>query len=106
MACTLSESEYFESQAKNKDGTMSKRIVIIDNSKIPSLDPYQEKKDQNNEQICKIPDNRVVTVTPQAVRFFRSIGALQLCNHRYVTPYHEMLVFEELGKSYMKFDLN
>lgn len=53
----------------------------------------------------RVPDPRVITLTPNSLRFFNSIGALQKCNQNCVTPFKEMLVYEEVGNSYIKFDL-
>jgi hypothetical protein len=44
-------------------------------------------------------------LTPNSLRFLKSIGALDLCSQKCVTPFNEMLVYEELGHGYMRFDL-
>ena len=93
LACALSHTEYFDAPADQK-----KRIVLLDHTKLPQLSNYT--KDE-----ARIPEPRVITLTPNSLRFLNSIGALQLCNHKNVTPFNEMLVYEELGRSFMKFDL-
>lgn len=52
----------------------------------------------------RVPEPRVITLTPNSLRFLNSIGALNLCNQGCVTPFHEMLVYEEVGRGFMKFD--
>lgn len=70
---------------------------MLDHTKLPSITSYQADN--------RIPEPRVITLSPNSLRFLNSIGALQLCNTHYVTPFHHMLVYEEAGHAYMKFDL-
>lgn len=53
----------------------------------------------------RVPEPRVITLTPNSMRFLGSIGALDLCNKKCITAFQEMLVYEEVGRGYMKFDL-
>lgn len=97
LAAALSESEYFTSDKGIK------RIYLLDHTKLPDYKTYNPTDGQSEN---RVPEPRVITLSPNSLRFLRSIGVLQLCNHRCVTPFNEMLVYEEVGKSYMKFDLN
>ena len=82
LACALIESPYFE----NRDGT-TKRIMLLDNSKIPSITDYTESD-------VRAPEPRVITLSPNSLRFLKSVGVLQLCDHRSITPFYEMLIYE------------
>jgi hypothetical protein len=70
---------------------------MLDHTKLPSINTYQAEN--------RIPEPRVITLSPNSLRFLNSIGALQLCNQHYLTPFNHMLVYEEAGRGYMKFDL-
>ena len=83
LACTLSQSEYFGATA---DG---KQIVMLDGSKLPSLDNYNQDD--------RVPEPRVVTLSPASLRLLKSIDVLQNCNHKYITPFYDMLVYEQSG---------
>ena len=93
LACALSQSQYFES---GQDDDL-KKIVLLDHTKLPSINSYKPEK--------RIPEPRVITLSPNSLRFLNSIGALQICNENYLTPFYHMLVYEEAGRGYMKFDL-
>lgn len=92
LACALSESEYFMKEDGNK------KIYLLDHTKLPEIKSYINKD-------IRVPEPRVITLSPNSLRFLRSINAMELCNHRWITPFDEMLVYEEKGKGYMKFDL-
>lgn len=70
---------------------------MLDHTKLPSMKQY--------ESVERVPEPRVITLTPNSIRFLNSIGALQLCNQQAVTPFKEMLVYEEVGHGFMRFDL-
>ena len=75
---------------------------MIDHTKQPSMDAYKHKIGQPKSD--RTPEPRVITLSPNSLRFLSSIGVLQQCNENYVTDFYEMLVYEEFGKGYMKFD--
>ena len=45
----------------------------------------------------------MVTLSPSSLGLLKSVGALDLMNHHYITPFTDMLVNEEHGHSYIKF---
>jgi 2-polyprenyl-6-methoxyphenol hydroxylase-like FAD-dependent oxidoreductase len=55
-------------------------------------------------QADRVPEPRVVTLSPASLRLLKSVGALQKCNHRYITPFTDMLVYEQAGSAYMRFN--
>ena len=85
LACALSESDYFHHNISEHSG--NKRIYLLDHTKLPDIKTY-------NQSFDRIPDPRVITLSPNSLRFLRSINVLQLCNHKFVTPFSEMLVYE------------
>lgn len=89
FACALASSNMFNPQAE-------KRIVLVDPSSLPDIKTYQAAE--------RIPEPRVVTLSPVSLRLLRSIGALECCNHAYVTPFTDMLVYEQAGSAYMRFN--
>ncbi|TNV79571.1 hypothetical protein FGO68_gene8160 [Halteria grandinella] len=93
LACALSQSEYFQSTSSGL-----KRIVMLDHTKLPSISDYATHQ--------RTPEPRVITLTPNSLRFLSSIGGLQLCNATCVTPFKEMLVYEEIGHGFMRFDID
>ena len=66
LACALSESDYFEPGKNNK-----KKIVLLENQQIPQLNKYTSEAEAD-----RIPEPRVITLSPNSIRFFNSIGAL------------------------------
>lgn len=89
LACALATSEHFNPNEH-------KKIVVIDPSKLPHIDTYM--------QADRVPEPRVVTLSPASLRLLKSVGALQKCNHRYITPFTDMLVYEQAGSAYMRFN--
>lgn len=96
LACTLSQSGYFDS---NETG---KRIMMLDSSpKLPQLETYKQS-DPN-----RVPEPRVVTLSPSSIRLLRSIGILDAssgCDQRFITSFQDMLVYEQAGSAYMRFN--
>lgn len=52
----------------------------------------------------RIPEPRVVTLSPNSVRLLTSLGVMDIAEKRCITPFHDMIVYEEVGKSYMRFN--
>lgn len=74
LACALSSSEYFAAKESEQGSiTQGKRIVLIDHTKLPSLKTYSA---EGQEALRRIPEPRVITLSPNSLRFLRSIGAL------------------------------
>jgi 2-polyprenyl-6-methoxyphenol hydroxylase-like FAD-dependent oxidoreductase len=95
LACALSKSSFFEAS------TDGKKIVIIDSSpSLPDINTYR------NSGLDRVPEPRVVTLSPSSLRLLRSIGAFDEigCDQRFVTPFKEMLVYEQAGSGYMRFN--
>jgi len=70
--------------------------MIIDPSKLPLIDTYQQQN--------RVPEPRVVTLSPATLRLLKSVGALEQCNHEYITSFTDMLVYEQAGSAYMRFN--
>lgn len=70
---------------------------MLDHTKLPSISHYDTHQ--------RTPEPRVITLTPNSHRFLSSIGGMQLCNAQCVTPFKEMLVYEEIGHGFMRFDI-
>eukprot|EP00347_Sterkiella_histriomuscorum_P011785 403371105 len=98
LACALASSDYFSSNDTSKDKL--KRIVVLDHTKLPNIKSYQQ---EGGEALKRIPEPRVITLSPNSLRFLKSIGVVQKCNQRFITEFMNMLVYEEMGNSYMKF---
>ena len=92
LACALASSDQFNP----KQSQSQKRIMIIDPSKLPDINTYMAEE--------RIPEPRVVTLSPASLRLLKSMGALQTCNHKYVTPFRDMLVYEQAGSAYIRFN--
>jgi len=63
LACALATSDHFNSEANS-----SKRIVLIDPSKLPSMETYNKE--------ARVPEPRVVTLSPGSLRLLKSVGSL------------------------------
>ncbi|CDW77713.1 ubiquinone biosynthesis monooxygenase coq6-like [Stylonychia lemnae] len=100
LACALSSSQYFDT--KDHSSQKLKKIVLLDHTKLPSMSAYREDS-QNLSKDKRIPEPRVITLSPNSLRFLRSIGVLQKCNQKFITEFHDMLVYEEMGNAYMRF---
>jgi len=73
-------------------------MIILDPTQLPDIATYRKES--------RFPEPRVVTLNPSSLRLLKSCGALQTCNHKYITPFNSMLVYEEAGSAYMKFSPN
>ena len=74
---------------------------MIDSSPaFPNIQTYRKSG------LDRVPEPRVVTLSPSSLRLLRSIGAFgdMSCDQRFVTPFQEMLVYEQAGSSYMRFN--
>lgn len=91
LACALASSDQF-----NPSSNCQKRILLIDPSKLPSMQTYNADD--------RTPEPRVVTLSPATLRLLKSVGGLQTCNHKYITPFTDMLVYEQAGSAYMRFN--
>lgn len=69
---------------------------MVDPSKLPNIKHYLEEN--------RVPEPRVVTLSPASLRLLKSIGGLQTCNHKYITAFNDMLVYEQAGNAYMRFN--
>ena len=83
LACTLAKSQYF---GPSSDG--NKNILLLDNTRLPEISSYSDS------EITRTPEPRVVTLSPASLRLLKSIDALQACDHRFITPFFDMLVYE------------
>ena len=91
LACALASSDHF-----NQRGDSQKRILLVDPSRLPQMSTYNEPN--------RMPEPRVVTLSPASLRLLKSVDALQACNHQYITPFTDMLVYEQAGSAYMSFN--
>jgi len=64
LACALSQSEFFQA-----DGPAKKIIVVDGTPNLPKIDAYKKSTQE------RVPEPRVVTLSPSSVRLLRSIGA-------------------------------
>ena len=83
LACALAQSQHFN---PSEDDQKQPRIVLVDPSKLPNISTYH----QDN----RVPEPRVVTLSPASIRLLKSIQGLQECDHRYITSFTDMLVYE------------
>jgi len=90
LASTLSTSGMFN---PDSDG---KKIMLLDSSRAPELETYSKS------ELARVPEPRVVTLNPASLRLLKSIGALNKCDHRFITPFYDMLVYEQAGESYFR----
>ena len=89
LSCALSSSSHF---GKGD-------VLLIDSSKLPSLSSYD-----SNLHPDRKPEPRVVTLTPSSLNMLDSMGVLQRCDHKFITPFSDMIVYEEAGSAYMHFN--
>lgn len=88
LAACLAKSNHF-------DAGENKKIVLIDPMGLPEIETYHKQD--------RVPEPRVVTLSPSSLRLLESCDALSQCNHEYITPFKSMLVYEEAGSAYMHF---
>lgn len=72
--------------------------MVLDSSRLPKL------ADFTDSPMSRVPEPRVVTLSPSSLRLLKSIGVLQTCDNRFITPFYDMLVYEGAGNSYMRFN--
>ena len=89
LACALSSSSHF---GKGD-------VLLIDSSRLPELSSYDSEKHPDRK-----PEPRVVTLTPSSINMLNSMGVLQRCDHSFITPFSDMIVYEEAGSAYMHFN--
>jgi len=93
LACALSASQHFTPDSSGKE-----KIVLLESGNQPDLTNYS-----SNEDTDRTPDAKVITLSPNSLRFLRSVGALQASNHQFLTPFTDMIVYEQSGSSYLRF---
>lgn len=94
LACTLANSSFFHAATAGSE----KQILLLDSSKAPELADYTSSAQS------RVPEPRVVTLSPASLRLLKSINVLQTCDNRFITPFYDMLVYEKAGSSYMRFN--
>ena len=93
LACSLGQSNFFSASDGNP-----KKIMLLDSSTVPTIGHYSDS------ELSRVPEPRVVTLSPASIRLLKSINALQTCDNRFITPFYDMLVYESAGDSYMRFN--
>jgi len=79
--------------------------MMIDNSKLPSMSTYKIKNSNNEvEQNRRIPEPRVVTLSPQSLRLISSLGIMEIAEKSFITNFYDMIVYEQVGRSFMRFN--
>ena len=71
--------------------------MLIEQGKVPAMKGFKEVDTK------RVPNPRVITLSPASLKLLRSVGALERMNHHYITPFKKMFVNESMGKSYMSF---
>ena len=66
LAATLAQSNFFH----ESEGQGGKKIIMLDSSKAPEISSYKESA------ISRVPEPRVVTLSPASLRLLKSINAL------------------------------
>lgn len=67
--------------------------MMIDNSKLPTMETYR-LKNSDNKIHQRIPEPRVVTLSPQSLRLLESIGIMEIAEKKYITNFFDMIVYE------------
>ena len=52
----------------------------------------------------RIPAPRVVTLNPASLRMLRALGVMEHVESRCVTPFENMIIYEQVGKAAMNFN--
>ena len=63
LACALAESDYFISENSKK------KIYLLDHTKLPEISNYSKEE-------VRVPEPRVITLSPNSLRFLKSINAM------------------------------
>jgi ubiquinone biosynthesis UbiH/UbiF/VisC/COQ6 family hydroxylase len=92
LASALCKSSYFQENNKNK------KIIIIDNQ------PQTLNDSHFKYSADRIPDLRVVTLTPSSVRFLKSINHWNMLDKKLIKDIKHMQIYESIGSSYMHID--
>jgi len=66
------------------------------------MDSYRIGEDGEGRK--RVPEPRVVTLSPSSLRLLRSLGVMNIAEGRCVTPFHDMIVYEQSGNSSMRFN--
>lgn len=67
------------------------------------MDTYRVKSEE--EVVCRrVPEPRVVTLSPSSVRLLRSLGIMSIAEGKCMTPFYSMIVYEQSGSSSMRFN--
>lgn len=90
LANALAKSRYFQDTPK--------KITLIDNL-------VQEPRASNFKYTSnRIPDLRIVTLTPSSVRFLKSIDVWSTLDKQLIKEIKHMQIYESLGSSYVHLD--
>ena len=92
LACALSQSPFFHRNNKMEDP----KIILLDSSKLPRMCSYREPEDTTDIP-SRIPEPRVVTLSPNSLKLLKSLGIMDTVEHKCVTPFYDMLVYEQIG---------
>ena len=92
LACALSQSPFFHRNNKMEDP----KIILLDSSKLPRMSSYREPEDTTDIP-SRIPEPRVVTLSPNSLKLLKSLGIMDTVEHKCVTPFYDMLVYEQIG---------
>jgi len=88
LACALSQHNL---------GTHQKqKIIMLDHQPLPDMGTYDKPN--------RSPEPRVVTLSPNSLRMLASLGVMDIANAKYVTPFFDMVVTEEVGSSRLHFN--
>ena len=67
------------------------------------MDSYKVKSDA--EVVCsRVPEPRVVTLSPSSLRLLRSLGILGIAEGKCITPFQSMVIYEQSGSSSLRFN--
>jgi ubiquinone biosynthesis monooxygenase Coq6 len=89
LASALKKSDFFKNQGK---------ITIVDNPAKINPEAFIYKPG-------RIPDARVISLTPASIRFLRSIGLWSHLDERLVKYVRGMQIWENKGSSYVNMDI-
>jgi 2-polyprenyl-6-methoxyphenol hydroxylase-like FAD-dependent oxidoreductase len=66
------------------------------------MSSYREKEEV--QVPSRVPEPRVVTLSPNSLRLLDSMNILDTIEKKCMTPFYDMLVYEQVGQSYMRFN--
>ena len=67
----------------------------MEQGKIPEMSKFKTTD--------RVPNPRVITLSPSSLRLLGSVGALEIMNRQCITPFERMYVNEKYGSSYLAF---